>query len=211
MKKLLALVAVVAMVAISSVAFAQTATVDVGASVSSSIEILQGGCSAGTALSMAPTAGSYDSDSDTCEFTVQSNDAFDLDYQETGASYEANMLWGGATTHPDIISDCSETESGTNCDLSDAATETAHSEWGVWYTDGATGDDTLTVDGKCTAAATACNVDNSAENIFNEEPATTGDTANAEGVNFNVYTFVDDEVTASAAYADQLTLTISVD
>ncbi len=204
-KTLTIIISLTATIAVTSVAYAASDTFDISMTVDNYLEINVGGCASGIQLVL-----NADSDMGSCEFTVRANEPWDLAFREynggsgLSGTYEADMLRdAGLTTHPDIIADCVEVSN--ICDLSDALS--SHSEWGVWFTDGATGTQTLTPTA-CNAQNSACAVESGNTQLFDEQAQTT---SAVEGINLYVFASVDAEVHASPNYTDGIELTIWID
>lgn len=228
-KALLALTAIVAMVALAGIANAQVSSqVNVTANVGGTFDIQAANCGTAPSLLLDTFAGTngngdtYDEDADSCEFTVQANQIYDVQFAEYEAGtptdqtddYEAGMEYtysaGAGQSHPDVILDCDEDENGagSTCNLTDRASETDESEWGVYFTDGtAFGEATVTTN-KCTGAAEACNSGSAAEVVVQDGSATTGGTTDVEGILFNVDAYVSENVTSNTGYTDGIQLTL---
>jgi len=190
------------------------ATVNVDSTIESVVAITLAGCSGGLSLSLDASLGT-DTDIQSCEFTVEANAPWDLDFQESTSgtgldgTYEQDLEFGGGTGHPYVILDCDEDENGagTTCDLTDSVTETSHSEWGLWFTDGPTGSQTLAPT-TCNAQSTACALKSGSKKLLDEASITNGIT---EGIDINIYAFIDSTVKASNGYEDGVEIMISID
>lgn len=188
------------------------ADVTVTFDVESVAEIDPNTCSSNLEIDLILNSSGYDSGSDNCEFIIKANAPWDLTFKEnddisTGLThdYEANMLYNQAyTNHPHIISDCIESGTPPTCDLTTAPT---YSEWGVWFTDGATGTQTLNPT-PCNSMSSACAVESTDTQIFNEQTKTA---IIGEGVNIHVYAYANYQVQPNTGYIDSIEISLFVD